>query len=233
MKPIIGIVEWPYKDIDGDYIYEVFNNIVEWVVRSGGRPIGIFPTQIENFVDTRLCEIKEMSELEKNDLIETLKMCDGIIKPGALKIYNHERLIHDYTLETNTPYLGICAGMQLMACHGDKTIKTYINETDIDHHSSDTYAHLIRVKKGTMLRSIVGSPKINVNSRHRRHIKNAGDNIVCAKALDGIIEAIENPNCDFNLGLQWHPELLPETDKNSINIFGEFVEKAKTYQKKR
>ena len=53
MKPLIGIVEWPYQDKDGDVIYEILQPIIEWVVRSGGVPIGLFPTQIENYVEKR------------------------------------------------------------------------------------------------------------------------------------------------------------------------------------
>lgn len=53
MKPIIGIVEWPYSDKDGDPIYEVMLSVVEWVIRSGGRPIGIFPSNIEDFINKR------------------------------------------------------------------------------------------------------------------------------------------------------------------------------------
>ena len=93
MKPIIGIVEWPYLDKDNDYIYEVLTPIIEWVIRSGGRPLGIFPSNIEAFVDKRLSEITPISEIEHQDLIESIKLCDAIIKPGATKIYEHERKI--------------------------------------------------------------------------------------------------------------------------------------------
>ena len=65
MKPLIGIVEWPYQDKDGDVIYEILQPIIEWVVRSGGVPIGLFPTQIENYVEKRLRDIKKMSEIVK------------------------------------------------------------------------------------------------------------------------------------------------------------------------
>ena len=54
MKPIIGIVEWPYVDKDGDLIYEVVNPIVEKISKYGGIPIGIFPTQVEDFQNKKL-----------------------------------------------------------------------------------------------------------------------------------------------------------------------------------
>ena len=62
MKPIIGVVEWPYLDKDEDKIYEVMIPIIEWIVRSGGRPIGLFPTHIDNFVDKKILDLNKMSE---------------------------------------------------------------------------------------------------------------------------------------------------------------------------
>ena len=46
-----------------------------------------------------------------------------------------------------------------------------------------------------------------------------------------IIEAIENPNCNYNLGVQWHPELAPATDEVSKKLFESLVEEAKVYRK--
>lgn len=230
MKPIIGIIEWPYVDQDGDKIYEVLNPIIEWVIRSGGMPIGIFPTQIVEFYDTRLKDIKPMNLLEKKDLIETLKLCSAIIKPGALKIYEHERYIYNYVVEKNIPYLGICAGMQIMASYKKQYIE---NERNIDnlHYSKEIYAHKIEILDDTLLKYILGKTEIEVNSRHNNHIKDNGIQKISAISKDGIIEAIENPNTDFNIGLQWHPELLPKEDENSKKIFESLIERAEHYQK--
>ena len=105
MKPLIGIVEWPYQDKDGDVIYEILQPIIEWVVRSGGVPIGLFPTQIENYIEKRLRDIKKMNDIELRELRENISLCDAIIKPGALKVYDHEREIYKYALQKDIPYL--------------------------------------------------------------------------------------------------------------------------------
>lgn len=233
MKPIIGIVEWPYLDKDQDLIYEIRNEIVEWIQRSGGRPMGIFPTQIKNFVNTRLRDLPEMTMDEKKDLKETLEICSAIIKPGATKIYSHERYIYDYCLENNMPYIGICAGMQTMANHGNHQVENVKNDGFVNHYSHEPYIHDILLKKNTKLYSLLGKDIITVNSCHNYHIKNPGIHKISAYSEDLVIEAIENTTADFHFGLQWHPELLPKEDKNSQIIFGEFVEAAKTYQKRR
>ena len=47
------------------------------------------------------------------------------------------------------------------------------------------------------------------------------------------IEAIENPRCDYNLGLQWHPELFDFDHEDSINIFDSFIEKSSNHDKQK
>lgn len=229
MKPIIGIVEWPYKDEDGDLIYEVPNNIVEKISKHGGIPVGIFPTQIEDFQNKRLSEIDELTFIEKQDLIESLDRVDAIIKPGALKIYGYERYIYDYAFNKDIPYLGICAGMQMMAGYQNNKYNNVKNETDI-HHSKEEYAHTLRILKDTLLYNILKEEEIMVNSRHRYHIANPGINEVNAVSEDGIIEGIENRDKLFHLGVQWHPENL--NDENTNKIFDEFIESAKKVKRK-
>jgi putative glutamine amidotransferase len=46
-----------------------------------------------------------------------------------------------------------------------------------------------------------------VNSRHHQAVKDLAARLrVSATAPDGVIEAIEDPEARFCLGVQWHPE---------------------------
>lgn len=232
MKPIIGIVEWPYLDKDNDCIYEVLTPIIEWVIRSGGRPLGIFPSNIEAFVDKRLSEITPISEIEHQDLIESIKLCDAIIKPGATKIYEHERKIYEYCYKGNIPYLGICAGMQMMAAY-QNDIKNEKNNSTVIHNLKDLYSHKVLIQELTLLKKLLNKEEIMVNSHHNYHITSSGCHNISALAVDNVIEAIESPSHDFHIGVQWHPELLPKEDENSQIIFGELIESAKIYNKRK
>ena len=226
MKPIIGIVEWPYTDRDGDKIFEVFTPIVNKINEHGGIPVGIFPTVSADFYSR---EIRGLESSEKSDLRRILGMCDAVIKPGAVRIYDYERLIHDFTVCEDVPYLGICAGMQLMAHHGKYKIEGNVrNDSPIAHHSKEIYAHSISIAHGSLLFDILGKDTILVNSKHNFHISDCGNLNVSATAPDGYIEAIENPNRRFQLGLQWHPELID--DENSDKIFDAFIKHAKEYK---
>lgn len=228
-KPIIGIVEYPYEDKDGDMIYEVLSPVIEAVSKHGGIPIGIFPTQIADFQNQRLKDIPSLSNVEKTDLIDSIKMCDAIIKPGAVKLFGFDRFIYGYTLDRNIPFLGICAGMQIMAAHNKEFIQNIkIEDGPINHKVSDEhYAHEITLLPGK-LKNIINKDKIMVSSRHAYRVPNGGIHTISARSEDGVIEAIENPDCDFNIGLQWHPELMGD-DENSKLIFESFIDAADTY----
>lgn len=229
MKPIIGIIEWPYYDKEGRYIYEVPNEITNMIIKNGGIPLGIFPTQDEIFQDKKISDINKMTFKEKIELNRILNKCDGIIKPGALRIYNYERYIYSYTFERNVPYMGICAGMQLMAGYNKDINNIRNDEKVINHHSNDKYVHKLKILKNTLLYEILKEEEIMVNSRHRYHIDSSGIHSVSAISEDNIIEAIENDSRKFHIGLQWHPETLD--DNNSNKIFNRFIEESKKYQK--
>lgn len=229
MKPIVGIIEWPYWDKDNDKIYEVMNSLVESIIENGGQPIGIFPTNIDDFVEKKLDQINKVTKSELSDLKNILLMCDAIIKPGATKVYDHERLMYDIAVTYNIPYLGICAGMQMMSHQGKEKINNVKIESNINHRSKETYGHSIKILPNTLLRKIVGVEEILVNSQHSFRIPNPGQNIISAISEDGIIEAIENPMCDFCIGTQFHPENAKDSYNQSI--FAGLIEAAKIYKK--
>ncbi len=220
MKPLIGIVEWPYPDKDNDEMFEVSMNVINKVIEAGGTPIGIFPTKSEKYLSKKNNEIESFSADESHELLSVLDKVDAVIKPGALRIYDYEKLIHRYTLEKNIPYLGICAGMQIMA---------HSKNIPVEGHSN--VKHNVKIKSYTLLESILGKNEIEVISKHRYCISDKGDNQISALADDGTIEAIENPNCSFNLGVQWHPEL--DDSESTKNIFGALTEYAKVYRKRK
>ena len=58
-----------------------------------------------------------------------------------------------------------------------------------------------------MAERLSGSDSCAVNSRHHQAVKQVAPGFrVVATAPDGIIEAIEDPDARFCLGVQWHPE---------------------------
>ena len=141
-----------------------------------------------------------------------IDICDGIILQGGSDYYDIDILITKYLYDKNIPTLGICLGMQTMAMTFNGIIK------DIDNHKIlEKYAHKIKINKNSKLYEILKKETIYVNSRHKSYIVKTDLDVA---ATNKIIEAIEDKNKKFFIGVQWHPESL--MDKNSILLFKSF-----------
>lgn len=231
MKPIIGIVSTPYPDKDGDKMFCIDYNIYNWIVKSGGTPLAIMPPNIDNVFEKRYRELNSLSGKEIDELIRVLDMCDGIIKPGGNTIQSFHKTIYNYTVVRNVPYLGICNGMQLMAKAYDNDFN--LIKTPVNHNIIDINAHYIWISEKSLLRKIVKKNKILVSSRHKYCVHDLKKLNISAIDDNGVIEAIENPRCDYNLGLQWHPEIFDFNHEDSVNIFDSFIEKSSNHDKQK
>lgn len=97
--------------------------------------------------------------------------------------------------------LGICLGMQLMSLHAGGRLNQHLPDTlaTADRHRKD-FAHPVLPVPGSGLEA--GS----VASNHHQAVANAGRLRVIAASDDGVIEAVNDPDRPFYLGVQWHPE---------------------------
>lgn len=89
------------------------------------------------------------------------------------------------------------------------------------HNQSSKYVHEIYFNKNSKLFEIIKNDKILVNSRHNYYVIKT-NLLITAISNDNIIEALEDPNKKFFIGLQWHPESLKQ-DLNSQKIFDAFI----------
>lgn len=151
-------------------------------------------------------------EKEFNKIKPLIDMCDKIILQGGNECYKIDLLIAKYLYDKNIPTLGICLGMQTMAL-AFNGIEEKIN----NHQSKNKYVHNVIIDKKSKLYEIIKNDNILVNSRHNYCIKQTNLDI-CGK--NDVIEAIEDKNKKFYIGLQWHPESLD--DEVSNNIFDYF-----------
>ena len=199
MKPIIGVILRPDKNITEKNVQIVYNNIYKALNDYGANTIGI---------------INDLSSLD------LLRLCDGFVLQGG-----NEATEFDYELvkkchELNIPLLGICLGMQTIG----EVFGGNLKETTINIHNllDKLKLHNITIYKNTKLFDIIGEYNISVNSRHNYEIK--GPNlIVSARSDDGVIEAIEDSNKKFFIGLEWHPEDMVNFDDYSKKIFKSFI----------
>jgi putative glutamine amidotransferase len=139
----------------------------------------------------------------------------GIVTP---RLEVETALVRSF-LAAGKPVLGICAGMQTLACmHGARLAPR------IDGHDQGRM-HEVTVTPGSRLDRLVG-PSLTVNSFHREAIDQLQPGVVAsALSVDGVIEAIELPAHRFAIGVQWHQELLG-ADHPGRAIFSELVRAA-------
>jgi putative glutamine amidotransferase len=137
-----------------------------------------------------------------------------VIRPGRDEA---ELALFRAALDTGTPVLGICRGMQLMnIALGGTLIQHLPDEVGHDGHSPTPGAmgrHSVTVGQSSCLAGIVGTGPAVVATHHHQGIDKLGTGLVAtAWADDGTVEAFEldRGRHPFALGVQWHPEASTE-----------------------
>ena len=137
--------------------------------------------------------------------------------------------------QADLPLLGICGGMQTMnvACGGSlfQDISSQIQKP-LQHRQqapASSLSHTVTVTAGSLLRRIVRSASMKVNSSHHQSVNVVAPSLIAsAQASDGIVEAIESPTHRFFLGIQWHPEFLFDRYPLHQRLFDAFLRAARS-----
>jgi putative glutamine amidotransferase len=133
-----------------------------------------------------------------------------------------------------TPVLAICRGIQVMNVAFGGTLLQHIpkqvkNPSRHDQKTiqPDADAHGLRIEPGTRLHAIAGVEETRVNTFHHQAVDRVADGfVVSARALDGVVEGIEDPDHPHLVGVQWHPERRP-ADELTRKLFASVVEAAR------
>ena len=228
-KPVIGIT-----GNYGDKGCELGPGYYQSVIRAGGIPLIIPPCA------------------DKDVIINSLDAIDALILSGggdANPLFFGEEpspLLHGINAERDLPelltirlaynrqipMLGICRGIQMIACALDGRIHQDISHLPgVIKHSQDlsrsSESHTVRLQPDSILGSIYNEEEIAVNSFHHQAVSLCGERFrIAATAADGVIEAIESTEEKPILGVQWHPECLA----SGAPIFSWLVSQAKLFQ---
>jgi gamma-glutamyl-gamma-aminobutyrate hydrolase PuuD len=233
-KPVVGITTYLTRaafgvwDLDAALVPAAY---VRSVVRAGGVPLLVPPGAAAE---------------------EALDALDGLIFSGGSdldpELYGEEahaetvgivRERDDFELDLmraalarDVPLLAICRGSQVLNVALGGGLEQHVPDrvaADTHKHTPGVFAeHEVDVLDGTKLASVVGR-RSAVKSHHHQGYGKLGTGLrEAAQAEDGTIEALEDPNRRFTLGVLWHPE-----EGDDLALFEALVAEAAEYRGRR
>lgn len=115
-------------------------------------------------------------------------------------------------LEADLPILGICRGAQMLNVHLGGTLHQHLPDV-VGHDRYRKPGHSftpepISIEPGSMLQDALGGDvEVNGPVQHHQAIDQLAPGLVIsARGGDGVVQAVEWPEKDFCLAVQWHPE---------------------------
>jgi putative glutamine amidotransferase len=224
-RPRIGIctaveqAQWTVWDQEACLLARSYINAIQ---RAGGLALMIPPDPVL---------IGEPDEVL--DVLDGLILAGGAdIDPGAYDETPHQEThgtspdrdsfevaLARRALERDVPLLGICRGMQLINVAQGGTLIQHLPD-DVGHSdhrrslgSFDNADHSVRLEPGSLAARAAGEEAHGTKSHHHQGIARLGEGLVETgwSALDELPEAIEAPGRRFALGVQWHPEVDPDS----------------------
>lgn len=180
--------------------------------------------------------------------LEIARRLDGILLPGGVDIdpvhFGEEPIpemgevsperdaleleLARYAAQHGIPLLGICRGIQVMnvalggSLYQDLPAQGFRAIQHYQKSESGVLGHSLEQTARSPLEALFPR-RLRVNSYHHQALKDLAPGLrAVAVAPDGVVEAVVLEGHPFYLGVQWHPELLPE----QWGIFRAFVEAA-------
>jgi putative glutamine amidotransferase len=237
VRPLIGITTAETEEQGKPYHRSYARNA--WAIAdAGGLPVYI-PTGLDETV-----------------LRELYERLDAVLLPGGPDVdpeyygaqrHPETRIIDDardtleltlarWTYADDRPLFGICRGHQVMnVAFGGTLIQDIPSEvvTDLPHATPDTMPrgtirHEVAIAPESRLAAILGRTQVGVNSLHHQSVERAAPGVmVTGYSPDGVVEALEVPDKQFVLSVQWHPEDLYPDDDGMKRLFESFVSAAR------
>jgi putative glutamine amidotransferase len=111
---------------------------------------------------------------------------------------------------SDLPVLGVCRGMQVMAVAAGGVLDQHLPDiigSDLHSPEPGVYGrHEVRIDPHSRLGGVLGE-RVDVATYHHQGVGTHPGLAATAWAHDGLLEAFEDPDAVFRIGVQWHPEV--------------------------
>ena len=232
MRPVIGITTYVTDARFGDWEAEsalVPSAYVNAIERAGGRPLLVPPS--EEGIDETLDALHGIVFSGGSDLDpETYGQDPHPETTGVAPERDRAELaLLQGALARDLPVLAVCRGSQVMnvALGGDlvQHLPEVVGDEKHKHTAGEFADHDVDLEPGTRLAAVLGD-HAPVKSHHHQGFGRLGGGLrEAARAEDGTLEAIEDPERRFALGVLWHPE-----EAEDLRLFEALVEEARAYR---
>lgn len=141
---------------------------------------------------------------------------------GNQKRDDMEFMLLEKAVEKGIPIMGICRGAQLINVYFGGTLHQDIDSfyREVPKVNTIWPEKKVDIKKSSKLYEALGVSGAWVNALHHQAVDQLGDSMqIVAREQTGIAQAIENPEHLFMVGVQWHPEYMPQIPEQRALFF--------------
>jgi putative glutamine amidotransferase len=220
--PLIGLTTSRSTNTTGIPLISITEAYIQAVLRAGGLPI-LIPVGLSNSQTVEIyTQLQGLLVTGGGDIDPALY--GGVPHPRVYDVDPQrdalEIALVQQAARNGLPFFGICRGIQVINVALGGKLYTDINDQHagaLRHDMApgfprDLIAHPVEIRPGSCLAGLAGLGSLQVNSLHHQGIRSVASPLqATAFAPDGLVEAVELPGHPFALGVQWHPEWLPES----------------------
>jgi gamma-glutamyl-gamma-aminobutyrate hydrolase PuuD len=234
-RPLIGITSYVEPARWGHWELEAAltpYNYVRGVERAGGRALLVPPSG--DGVDETLEALDGLLLSGGSDLDPELYDADAHPETVGTRPERDraELALLEAALARDMPVLAVCRGVQVLNVSRGGDLVQHLPEVVGDERHREVKGefseHPVRIEPGSRLGSLLGGDA-SVKSHHHQGVGAVGSGLrESAWAADGTVEALEDPNGRFTLGVLWHPEAGED-----LKLFEALVAEARRYREER
>ncbi|KAA2256096.1 gamma-glutamyl-gamma-aminobutyrate hydrolase family protein [Solihabitans fulvus] len=212
-RPVIGVstylepARYGVWDVEAALLHR---NYVDLVALAGGNPILLPP--VGDWQDQSVALLDGLVLAGGADLDPASYGRPAHPRAGAAQAHRDrsEFALLSAALAADLPLLGVCRGMQILNVALGGTLHQHLPDR-LDHRDHQPAPGVfgetgVVLDADSRLGGLLGE-RAAVRCHHHQAIDAVAPRLrVVGRAADGTVEAVELPDADFAIGVQWHPE---------------------------